>query len=411
MLNEKGVEDHDPFTVLPFVTFLISTYNRREVLLQTLGELREVDRRCEVITQTIVVDNASTDGTADAVAEQFPSVLVLRQSSNRGACAKNVGLAHATGRYVVFLDDDSFPAIGSIRRMIECFQADPDLGAAVFDVILPDGSHECSAYPKVFIGCGTGFRREALREVGGLPDDFFMQAEEYDLSLRLLDAGWDIRRIDDLQVMHQKTPSSRVPTRTTRLDVRNNLTIITRYFPRQWMWLFALDWMRRYRWIANDKGWRHRIAFWRGVVEGAVRSIKPEHRRAVSLTVFERFAMVREIRRHMEQAIQTGGYRSIALIDVGKNILPYWMAAKACGVEVVAVADNRLARAGRRYRGVPVVSDTDAMQIDFDAAFVANVSPVQAAIRREQWRRLGRCPVIDLFERQRVVEKAVAKVA
>lgn len=411
LLTEIAPEEQDPFTVLPFVTFLISTYNRREALLHTLGELREVERQCEVMTQTIVVDNAGMDGMVEAVAGQFPSVLILRQSSNRGACAKNAGLTHAMGRYIIFLDDDSFPIAGSIRRMIESFQANPDLGAAVFDVVLPDGSRECSAYPKVFIGCGTGFRREALQEVGGLPDDFFMQAEEYDLSLRLLDAGWDIQRIDGLQVMHQKTPDSRVPTRTTRLDARNNLLIITRYFPRQWMWLFMLDWMRRYRWIARDKGWRHHVAFWRGVIEGAARSIKPEHRRAVSLAVFERFAMVREIRRRMEQAIQAGGYQSILLIDMGKNILPYWMAARDCGAKIVAVTDNRLGRAGRRYRGIPVVSDNDALHMEFDAAFVANVSPVQAATRREQWRRMGRCPVIDFFERQRVVEKVVAKVA
>jgi len=67
--------------------------------------------------------------------------------------------------------------------MMKHFDANPRLGAAVFTITLPDGSRECSAYPNVFIGCGTGFRRTALEQVGGLPADFFMQAEEYDLSL------------------------------------------------------------------------------------------------------------------------------------------------------------------------------------------------------------------------------------
>ena len=48
--------------------------------------------------------------------------------------------------------------------MVEHFEAMPSLGAAVFTVTLPDGSRECSAYPDVFIGCGVGFRRAALRK-------------------------------------------------------------------------------------------------------------------------------------------------------------------------------------------------------------------------------------------------------
>src|SRR5207249_2058462 len=116
---------------------------------------------CGFITETAIVDNASTDGTAEAVAAKFPNVKLIRLDRNRGACAKNAGLAQSVGKYVVFLDDDSYPLAGSIRCMVEHFLANRDLGAAVFNVILPDGSRECSAYPNVFIGCGTGFRREA----------------------------------------------------------------------------------------------------------------------------------------------------------------------------------------------------------------------------------------------------------
>ncbi len=202
------------------MTFLLSTHNRRAAVLHTLSQLRSLEGSGDFAAETIVVDNASTDGSADAIAEQFPSVHLLRQRKNRGACAKNLGLAQAIGHYIVFLDDDSHPEADSIGRMIEYFQADPQLGAAVFDVVLPDGSRESSALPNVFIGCGTGFRREAITQAGRLPDDFFMQAEEYDLSLRLLDAGWKIRRFSDLQVRHLKTPSARSPARTTRLDAR-----------------------------------------------------------------------------------------------------------------------------------------------------------------------------------------------
>jgi glycosyltransferase involved in cell wall biosynthesis len=78
------------------------------VLLGTLAALR----RCGLPAQTfetIVVDNASTDGTANAVSVAFPEGRILAERVNRGACAKNAGLAIARGKYVVFLDDDSYP--------------------------------------------------------------------------------------------------------------------------------------------------------------------------------------------------------------------------------------------------------------------------------------------------------------
>lgn len=365
------------------VSFVISTHNRRESLLETLGNLKEPS------SETIVVDNASTDGTADAVAETFPAVKVIKLRKNRGACAKNLAIAAATGQFIVFLDDDSYPTGASIPRMIEHFRADERLGAAVFKVVLPDGSRESSAYPNVFIGCGTGFRREALAEAGGLPDDFFMQAEEYDLSLRLMDAGWEIRRFEDLCVNHRKDAAARRPTRTTRLDARNNLLVIARRFPRKWRVPFAMDWMRRYRWIAQSKGWQHSLAFWRGVIEGMVRSLLSIRGPGVSEGAFERFAMIERIRAELAETAARGNIHSILLVDVGKNILPFLLAARECGLKIVAVADQSLARAGRRYRGIAVVDDATARGLKFDAAVVTNISPVQGAKRAEEWRKFG----------------------
>jgi hypothetical protein len=392
----------------PRVTFLLSTYNRREAVLNTLGQLRGLQSSPDFVAETIVVDNASTDGTADAIAGEFPKVNVLRQRINRGACSKNLGLADARGEFVVFLDDDSYPDVDSIRRMIRHFEADARLGAAVFDVVLPDGSHEASAFPNVFIGCGTGFRREALIEAGGLPDDFFMQAEEYDLSLRLMNAGWRVRRFGDIRVQHLKTSSARQPARTTRLDVRNNLLVIARRFPRQWVGPYAIDWMRRYRWIAQSKGWRHRVAFWRGLVSGLMKSLRRGNREAVSAASFEQFAMVEDIRSRMFDAIRQHNLQSILLIDVGKNIFPFWLAARGLGLEIVAVADDKLARAGRHYRDIPVVSDDEARSLGFDAAVVTNISPVHGPKRVEQWRGMENRPVIDLFEIPRTTELSVA---
>ncbi len=257
-------------TLAPLVTFLISTRNRRDVLLGTLGELSHAAVWGEVVTETIVVDNASTDGTAAAVAAAYPDVRVVRLDRNRRrvreerrAAAGRRGVRPVPGRRLV----PDRRQLGSGWSTTS--RTTPQLGAAVFTVTLPDGSQECSAYPNVAIGCGTAFRAAALAEVGGLPDDFFMQAEEYDLSLRLLDAGWDVRRFDDLHVRHLKTPAARQPTRTSRLDARNNLMVATRYLPRRWVVPFAVDWARRYWWIAATKGPGHRRATAVGLAQGS----------------------------------------------------------------------------------------------------------------------------------------------
>jgi hypothetical protein len=376
------------------VSFIISTHNRRDVTLDTLGHVRCCGLRADAF-EIFVVDNASSDGTALAVKRAFPTVRLIRQRRNRGSCAKNRALQDARGRFIVFLDDDSYPIPGSITHMIRKFETQPRLGAAVFTVTLPDRSRECSAYPDVFIGCGTGFRRRALAQVGGLPEDFFMQAEEYDLSLRLLQAGWDVRSFDDLHVAHLKSPQARSSTRTTRLDVCNNFRVAHRYLPDPWRRVIANDWLRRYWLIAKSKG--HRTAFVRGLVGGAWKSVF-DKRTPLDLDVFEQFTRMKQIEMRLRRAQTEHGLATVLLVDLGKNVLPYWLAARECGIRIAGIADDRLA--GQKYRGIPIVNDSVARRLTFDAAVIANTSHVHAEQRREFWRRLDDRPVIDLFETQ-----------
>jgi GT2 family glycosyltransferase len=419
----------------PTVSFVISTHNRCDVLLHTLEQIA----CCGLPPGAFdvhVVDNASTDGTSRRVRAAFPRVRLTTLKQNRGSVAKNDAIDHALGRYIVFLDDDSYPQPGAIERMIAHFEADAKLGAATFTVTLPNGRRECSAYGDVFIGCGVGFRRRVLRLIGGLPDDFFMQAEEYDLSLRLLDAGWRVRTFDDLHITHLKSPRARVAARTMRLDVRNNLYVILRRFPRRQVLPFALDWMRRYYWIAKSSG--RRTAFSMGLIEGVLRSAIRPQRKAISDEAFEQFAKLTQTTELLLSAMKAlaaedpcgtgfqpvsaaqrrifstapkhglktratkkdrnGTMPRVLLVDVGKNIYAYRRACQTLGIEIVAIADDKLAHPGRRYRGIPVVTDAAARKLRYDAVLIANTSPVQAQARREAWRQGQGKPVIDLFE-------------
>lgn len=379
----------------PLVSFLIATFNRRDVLLRTLAEVDRCGLRAGEF-EILLVDNSSTDGTAEAVRSQFPDVKLFPLPNNRGPCAKNVGLRAARGEFVVFLDDDSFPTADTVRRMIAHFNSDRRLGAAVFTITLPDGSRECSAYPDVCIGCGTGFRREALIATGGLPDDFFMAAEEYDLSLRLLDAGWRVRTFEDLHATHLKTPGSRFPSRIARLDARNNVLLAMRYFPDPWRMRYTVAWLERYRLMARATGTS--TAFWTGALQGLARGATQEHR-PINRDAFEQFSKLEETRSRLANATRSLNIRRVLFLDVGKNFIAYHEAAKGLGLEIAAIADERLGGRRFRYRGLAVLTDDQACATCFDAAIVSNLSPVHAERRLAQWRCRSRSgiPVIDLF--------------
>lgn len=391
------------------VSFLIATYNRGQILVDCLRKVAACglpEERFEII----VVDNASTDGTPELLAEQMPEVQIIRLTANRGPVAKNHALAQARGAFVVFLDDDAYPLPGAVPQMIRHFAADPHLGAAVFDVTLPDGSKECAAYPDVFIGAGTGFPRRLVQELGGLPQDFFMQAEEYDLSFRLLAAGYRVRHFADLPLRHLKTPGARIATRTTRLDVRNNLYLLARYVPTPLCYQLASDWLTRYFYMAQGRdaavgGAAHRAAYTKGAAEGLAKwsTQRRNGQRLLDEATLERIFKFRTIEQQMVEAQWQYGFRRVLLADFGKNMLAYYQAAQQLGLQVGAIADDSLcAPAGvapRQYRGTRIEPWHALAGGDFDAVIVANMSPVHAARRAAALRRVLVKPVIDLFER------------
>lgn len=357
----------------PTVSFVLATYNRCATALETLSRIGQcgLDRSQY---ETIVVDNASTDGTRERLAPACDRL--IRQRRNLGSCAKAIGVPHARGEYIVFLDDDSAPRPGSILRMIEKFEANARLGAAGFRVFLPDGSEEGSALPGVFVGCGVGFRAEALRECGGLDLSYFMQAEEYDLAFRMATTGWHLRVFDDLYVEHLKSPHARCSERTMYFDARNNLRIARRFLPTPWQAIYHEDWKQRYKWLAQSHGLQrsfrrgvradHRLALWDKILN---------RRSYLSGDTLERFFQWKFLRQRM-RSLAMSGARRVLFADLGKNIAAYYHAAQAESIEVVAVADDCFHAAGRFYRGVPVVQLAHALAYEFDAVVVSNSSLV-----------------------------------
>src|SRR4051794_40583957 len=104
------------------VSVVIITRNRRDELLQTLPKLVELPQAPAVI----VVDNASTDGTVEAVRDRFPTAEVIALGANEGAAGRNIGVERATTPYVAFSDDDSWWDADALSTAADILDAHDD---------------------------------------------------------------------------------------------------------------------------------------------------------------------------------------------------------------------------------------------------------------------------------------------
>ncbi|MDQ3880561.1 MAG: glycosyltransferase, partial [Chloroflexota bacterium] len=163
------------------MSIVIVTRNRLSSLLRTLAPLSPASSAHSVI----VVDNGSTDGTADVVPTAFPDVELLRSDRNLGATGRTLGVLHASTPYVAFSDDDSWWAPGALDRAVEAFEAFPRLALAAARVEVgakravdptsvamassPIPSQPDLPGPPVlgFLACAAVVRRSAYIDVGG----------------------------------------------------------------------------------------------------------------------------------------------------------------------------------------------------------------------------------------------------
>src|SRR5262249_1726181 len=118
----------------PTVTFMIATRNRVSELEKTLAACYE---QRGTSFEILVVDDGSTDGTYERVRAGFPDVNIVRREQNRGSItARNDIIRRARGRYIVGLDDDSrFIEPGTLSRVVERLDTEPDLGIIGFQAI------------------------------------------------------------------------------------------------------------------------------------------------------------------------------------------------------------------------------------------------------------------------------------
>lgn len=219
-----------PAGTAPRVSIVVLTHNRRDELLRTLRGLRERYPAHPII----VVDNASTDGTAAQVVRRYPDVQLMRAPRNEGAAARNRGCLAARTPYVAFCDDDTCWDAGALLIAERIFDAWPDLGLVsgqvrVGDSGVPDPT--CARMARSPLpglpGVGPGLvgfmagacvaRRDAFLQAGGYWPALFIGGEEGLLALDLLQAGWRIVYAPALVTRHHPSARRNAPQRRSLL--------------------------------------------------------------------------------------------------------------------------------------------------------------------------------------------------
>jgi len=196
----------------PTVAIVIPAANRREDLRRCLRSLMAQDYDAR---EVVVVDNGSTDGTAEMVEADFPTVSLIRNPTNKGAClAKNQGINQSRSDYVWFLDSDTeVPNPDCLSGMVDRMEKDPAIGSIGGEMchgpdgrleikkknILPSGEtavvtlrdSEAHMVESDYLStCNCLVRRDLLERLGGFDPGYFFLSEDKDLGRRIARLGY-----------------------------------------------------------------------------------------------------------------------------------------------------------------------------------------------------------------------------
>ena len=225
-------------------SIIIVNWNTRELLARCLASIYQHPPR--VPFEVIVVDNASSDGSAAMVRERFPQVRLIENQENVGfAKGNNQAIAASQGKYILLLNSDTVVLPQALNRLIDFIETHPRAGMAGPRLLNPDGSLQpsCTPFPTlareawrlfhgyrikplaeypmatwdeitprevdVLMGACLLVRREVIDQIGLLDEAFFMYSEEVDWCLRTKRAGWLVWWVPQASVVHYGGQSSR----------------------------------------------------------------------------------------------------------------------------------------------------------------------------------------------------------
>jgi GT2 family glycosyltransferase len=247
------------------LSIIIVNYNAKDFLRECVQSiLREISPK--VSYEIIVVDNASTDGSVQMIAKEFPEVHLIASKENLGfSKGNNAGIKKSSGRYVLFLNPDTVMKKDTMESMIEFMDETPKAGAATCFVRmqngkLDDGAHRGFPTPwnafcyfsglaklfpgsTIFNGYNGGWkdldkiheidalvgafmlvRREAGEDVGWWDEDYFFYGEDLDFCFELKARGWKIYFVPTVEILHHKGVSAGIKKHSEHISTADSDT-------------------------------------------------------------------------------------------------------------------------------------------------------------------------------------------
>ena len=229
------------------VSIIIVNWNTREIIRNCLKSIYAEARK--VKHEVIVVDNGSTDGSAEMIKAEFSQVQLIENDENRGfAAANNQGMARGQGRYVLLLNSDTIILEGAVAKAVAFADKHPEAGVVGCRVLNPDRTLQltCFRFPSILndilaslylnklfpgnkffgryrmswwqrnnvqevdvvTGCFMLVRKKAIEQVGVMDERYFIYSEEADWCYRFKQAGWKRLFTPSAEIIHLHGASS-----------------------------------------------------------------------------------------------------------------------------------------------------------------------------------------------------------
>jgi len=215
----------------PLVSIVVVNWNGKRYLSKCFNSLKEVTYKN---LEVVMVDGGSTDGSVELVRKNYPWIRVIQHEANCSANMglifdRNLGVRKTTGKYIIFLDNDTHVEADFINELVPLMEADDKIGACQSKILLEDrktldsqgdyqtkvgflyargtlqtDNNRFNSIEEIFSGKGAALtvRRKAFEEIGMLDENFFIEFEDGDLCWRLWIAGYKVLYIPKSIVYH-----------------------------------------------------------------------------------------------------------------------------------------------------------------------------------------------------------------
>ena len=247
------------------IAIIIITYNRPADMLALAMNIEKLSSKKELLEEVIIVNNNSTESydivTSFIQENSSTPFKYIESKENLGVSrGRNFAIEQSTAPILVLIDDDAeFQDVDVLECINNSVNENPNAGILAMKILYFQNSQfQLNAFPHksfekrnhlqsfdtyYFAGCGNIIVKEAFDKAGPFPTDFFYGMEEYDLSYRVLDAGYTIKYIANIVLLHKESPEGR-QTKSDKIRGMwvNKTKVAWRYLPMPSYFTTAILW-------------------------------------------------------------------------------------------------------------------------------------------------------------------------